>query len=109
MTRLIVSREAETDLDEVLDYLEQEAGARTVLSYAKRFRKTLLSLAEFPGAGTLRPALGRKARISIVYPYVLIYDYDDGGDTLVLLRILHGRRNITKRLVLRARSRIQKG
>ena len=27
MTRLIVSREAETDLDEVLDYLEQEAGA----------------------------------------------------------------------------------
>ena len=54
MTRLIVSREAETDLDEVLDYLEQEAGARTALSYAEQFRKSIQFVAEFPGGGAPR-------------------------------------------------------
>ena len=103
MTRLIVSREAETDLDKVLDYLEQEAGARTALSYAQRFRKSIEFIAEYPGGGAPRPALGPNARISIVYPDVLIYDYDEEIDTGTLLRIVHGRRNITKRLVLRAR------
>ena len=104
MTRLIVSRQAETDIDEVLNYLEREAGVRTARSYAERFRKSIELLTEFPGGGALRPALGPKARISIVYPYVLIYDYDEGGDTLAILRIVHGRRNITKRLVLRTRN-----
>ena len=41
MTRLIVSEEAEADLDGVLNYLEREAGGRTAGSYAERFRKLI--------------------------------------------------------------------
>ena len=49
MTRLVVSREADPDLDAVLSYLEREAGARTACSYAERFRKSIAFLAVFPG------------------------------------------------------------
>jgi plasmid stabilization system protein ParE len=35
----------------------------------------------------------------VVYPYVLIYDYARDDNTVTLLRILHGRRDITPALV----------
>ena len=34
-------------------------------------------------------------------PYILIYDYEPAEDAIVLLRILHERRNITAELVRR--------
>jgi hypothetical protein len=34
-----------------------------------------------------------------VPPYILIYDYTDTEDTLTLLRIVHSKRDITRRLV----------
>jgi plasmid stabilization system protein ParE len=36
-----------------------------------------------------------------VSQYVLIYDYTIDDDTLTLLRILHGKRNITRELLHR--------
>jgi len=45
--------------------------------------------------------LGARTRIAIVQPYLLIYDYAPGDDALTLLRILHGRRNITRALLRR--------
>jgi hypothetical protein len=39
------------------------------------------------------------SRIVIVLPYILIYDYIDEDDTLTLLRVVHGKRNITRRLI----------
>jgi toxin ParE1/3/4 len=45
--------------------------------------------------------LGPDAHIAIVYPYVLIYDYVQANDTVTLLRVLHGRRNITRDLLKR--------
>jgi plasmid stabilization system protein ParE len=38
-------------------------------------------------------------RIAIVTPYTLIYDYATDDDSIVLLRLLHGRRNITRALL----------
>jgi plasmid stabilization system protein ParE len=34
----------------------------------------------------------------IVYPYVLIYDYGNDDDTVTLLRVLHGRRDVGRML-----------
>lgn len=101
MTQLIVAREAESDRDAILNYLEQEAGSRTAAAYAERFAASLLRLRDFPALGTPRPSLGPDARVTIVYPYILIYDYSVSSDTITLLRILHGRRNITARLIPR--------
>lgn len=50
-----------------------------------------------PAYRTPRPALGPQARIWLVPPYVIIYDYDD--DLVTVLRVLHARRNITIDLI----------
>lgn len=54
-----------------------------------------------PETGSPRPSLGINARIAVVFPYVMIYDYHRDEDTLTLLRILHGRRNISQDLLRR--------
>lgn len=101
MTRVIVAAEAEADIGEILAYLEREAGRRTAVAYGERFVQAIERLADFPGHGTPRPALGSNARVAIVYPYLLIYDFNAAHDTATLLRVLHGKRDITERLINR--------
>jgi len=101
MTRLIIAREAQTDTDTILTYLEVAAGARTAAAYGERIAATLDRLIAHPRSGSPRPSLGADARVAIVYPYLLIYDYAVAEDTIVLLRILHGRRRVTSRLISR--------
>jgi plasmid stabilization system protein ParE len=78
MTRLVVTVDAEADTRDILAYLERNAGPLVAAKYGRRFRLTLQRVVDMPGMGSPRPALG------------LIYDYVAGGDTLTLLRILHG-------------------
>jgi toxin ParE1/3/4 len=99
VTRLVFSDFAEVDLNNVLNYLEREAGPLTSARYAERFRASIVQLIEYPGSGAPRRSLGLTTRIMIVYPYVLIYDYDEFEKLVIVLRIIHGRRNITKRLI----------
>lgn len=105
MTRLIVADEAEADIDDILDYLEREAGRTTAIAYAERFADAIERIIAFPGHGAPRPALGPEARIAIVYPYLLIYDFTEREDTATLLRVLHGKRDITERLIKRKSER----
>jgi toxin ParE1/3/4 len=56
--------------------------------FGRRFRATIENL-------------GSDARIAIVAPYVLIYDYTRDDDVLTLLRILHGKRDITRKVLNR--------
>ncbi len=101
MSRLIVAAHAERDLDNILTYREDTAGQGAAHAYAQRFADTLERIELFPGAGPRRAALGPHTRVTIVLPYVLIYDYNDADDDLVLLRVLHGRRRIMERLLQR--------
>lgn len=96
MTRLVVTADAETDTFAVLDHLEAKAGAQVAERYARRFRAAIERLIEMPQSGAPRPALGSDTRCLIVPPYLLIYDYALGDDIVVLLRVLHGRRRITR-------------
>jgi toxin ParE1/3/4 len=99
MTRLVVTADAEADINEILDYLKGEAGALVAEEYGRKFHLCIERLVEFPGIGPRRPSLGADARIGIVPPYVLIYDYADAEDTLTLLRIVHGKRDITRQMI----------
>ncbi len=65
--------------------------------YAADFRAVYRGLAESPAAGPPRPELGPNTRIAIVLPDLVIYDYN--SDEVTVLRVLHGRRNITRDLV----------
>ena len=99
MTTLVVSANAQNDIDQILDYLVREAGVATTARYAERFRQSIALLVDFPRSGAPRPSLGSSARIAIVYPYVVIYDYDTIDNAVIVLRIVHGKRNITRRLI----------
>jgi len=65
------------------------------------FSRVYRDLAEFPASEAPRPKLGVAARIKLVHPYVVIYDHHD--DTVTVLRVLHGHRDITIELMARPR------
>jgi toxin ParE1/3/4 len=98
MTRLIVTPQAESDVGDILDYLEQNAGLKVAESYDRRFRLAIERVVQHPATGAPRPALGRDTRMAIVWPYLLIYDHARAEDIVTLLRILHGRRRVTRGL-----------
>jgi len=101
MTRLVVTADAEADFDNILAYLKREAGVRIADDYDKRLSSAIERLVDLPETGAPRPSLGRNVRIAVVSPFILIYEYTRSNDILTLLRIIHGKRNITRDLLHR--------
>lgn len=97
MARVVVTDRAKHDLRRILSDLDERAGHRVAVRYATDFKTTYRRLADFPASGPPRPALGLKTRIAIVLPYIVIYDHED--DVVTVLRVLHGKRNITRDLI----------
>jgi toxin ParE1/3/4 len=103
MAQVRLSTVAQADFDEILDYLTQAAGTRTAADYAERLRACVNRIAEFPGLGSPRRRLGPQTRATSVDPYLIFYDAGPRSKIVHVLRILHGRRNITPRLIARGR------
>jgi toxin ParE1/3/4 len=99
MMRVVVSPEGRDDLLRIVTYLASVAGAVTADRWDRKLWKAIDSIAEFPGSGAPRPALGDDTRIVVVHPYVLIYQHARGSDTLHVLRIVHGRQKISKEML----------
>jgi plasmid stabilization system protein ParE len=99
MNRVVVSPEARNDLLEIIAYISLFAGSATAERWDRRLWKVIEDLAEFPAIGALRPALGDQTRILVVQPYVLIYEHAVGTNIVQVLRVVHGRRNIARRLL----------
>ncbi len=97
MAKITISPEADQDTAEIVDLLTTEAGANVALRYRRDFDSLFERLAMFPRSGANRPHLCRSIRIGVVEPYVAIYELD--GDHVVVLRVLDGRRNITRGLI----------
>jgi toxin ParE1/3/4 len=45
--------------------------------------------------------LGADVRIGVVTPYVVIYRHTELDDTVIVMRLIHGRRDITEHLITR--------
>lgn len=101
MIPLVVAPRARRDRDEILRYLVKEAGTAVARKFAERFRDSISRLIDMPAYGAPRPELGSECRIVVIAPYVLVYEYDVGRDQVTVLRILHGRRGITEKLLRR--------
>jgi plasmid stabilization system protein ParE len=112
MARVIVTEPAKQDVRDILTDLSERAGYGVASRYAADFKAAYRGLAQFPGSGPPRRALGAYARIKIVYPYVIIYArikivypyviiYDHEANNATVLRVLHGRRDITIQLIKR--------
>jgi plasmid stabilization system protein ParE len=97
MARVVVTELAKRDVRRILGDLHERAGLRVATRYATAFKTAYRRLAAIPAAGPPRPALGLATRIAVVPPYIIVYDH--AGDEVMVLRVLHGKRNITRDLV----------
>ena len=97
MARVIVSPRAEADAIEIIDYLENMAGAATAEKYGLLFSKVYDRLTVDPDMYAARPALGATVRVAVVSPYLVIYEHTI-PDVVHILRILHGSRRLTRAL-----------
>ena len=99
MTQVIVSPEADADFLAIVDRLTDLAGHSVANRYASDLRSIYERLSTFPEIGSPRPRLGSRTRIVILLPYVVVYEYLFPEDMVRIVRIVDGRRNITRRLV----------
>ncbi len=97
MARLVVSAYAELDAAAIVAMLADKAGSSVAARYRGEIERLFERLAQFPRSGATRRSLGRNTRIAVVPPYVVIYDLV--SDEVRILRIVDGRRNITRQLV----------
>ncbi len=101
MAKVVVSIFAISDQDEILRTLHRTSGLATVMKYDAAFRALLQELADFPGIGAPRSELGEGIRIVTINPYVVIYEGCLKAETVVVHRIVHGRRDIHGGLIER--------
>ena len=99
MARVVFTDAADNDADEIVSYLAARGGPPTVRKYQRLFDQAYDRLRKFPRSGHPRPKLGPEVRIVIAPPYLIIYDWDAAADTVTVLRIIRGSRQITKRIV----------
>jgi toxin ParE1/3/4 len=97
MTPVVVSPKADADVDNMLEHLADLAGSAVVQRYARELEAIYERLAMFPASGARRKSLGPDTRIAVLSPYIVVYDYADG--MVHIVRVLDGRRNVTRRLV----------
>jgi toxin ParE1/3/4 len=101
MTRVVFTAAADADAAFIFDDLYAKAGKSTVVKYRAAFRTLYLHLAAFPDSGALRPKIGVNIRIGIVHPYIVIYRHTEAERIVSVLRIVHGNRRITGKLLHR--------
>ncbi len=87
-----------------MDYLDDAGG----VAVAERFRQDFVAaferLATFPGSGAPRPKLGAHVRLLVLKPYSIYYEGRPKGVTVLVLRIVRGRRRVTKKLLAEGRA-----
>ena len=99
MTTRIIRAQARLDIFDILDHLELEAGAATATKFGRSFKMAIDFIVQHPRAAQTRPRLGARVRFGIVQPYNIVYAYNSETDEVTILRVLHGRRRITRKLV----------
>ncbi len=99
MARLVITASADADIAAIASDLATKAGAEVAVRYYAEFDRLYRRLEEFPESGAPRPALGPLVRIGVVAPYIVIYEYAEAEGVVTIMRILHGRRRITRHLL----------
>jgi toxin ParE1/3/4 len=91
--RVVFSRSAQADLDQLYTWLENRAGKQIAAGYTERIKNSCLALASFPERGTkrddIRPGvrtIGFERRATIVFAI--------RGDSVRILRIAYGGREL---------------
>ncbi len=95
MARVVLSGPADVDVAHILADLGGRAGAGVAGRYEAAFDNVFRRLERFPSIGAPRTKLGLTTRLCVVTPYLVIYDHAPSSDLVTILRILHGRRDMS--------------
>ena len=95
-TRVIISDLADADVAEILAEIAREACYRAGVKYNFGIERLYDRLAAHPDSCEARPKLGAHRSGG---PYLVFYRHATGDDTLSILRVLHGWRKITRKLL----------
>lgn len=87
MTRVELSREADSDLDDILDYSIAAHGRDIAEAYLRTIDAALARLAEHPKLGAPRPDLKAQMRSLPTGEHRIYYRFD--GQTVLVARVLH--------------------
>jgi plasmid stabilization system protein ParE len=101
MARLVFSALADADTAEIYTRLAANGGRKAAQRYDAAFERLYERLSEFPESGALRKTLGEHIRIGVISPFLVIYRHVLGEERLTVLRVLHGRRRVSGRLLAR--------
>lgn len=99
MAKVTISVRAQGDLQELLIDLGSRAGTSVTTRYQTDIYEFFSHVAAFPESCQARPRLGKDIRLGVVSPYSVLYRYDRNADHVLIIRILHGRRRLTRRLL----------
>ncbi|GAC1451760.1 MAG: type II toxin-antitoxin system RelE/ParE family toxin [Isosphaeraceae bacterium] len=91
MARIVRTREAEADLEEILEYLDEhspEAADR----FARVFKEKTTALSQMPEMGRSREELAPRLRSFNAENYLIFYRPTPDG--IEVVRVAHGARNL---------------
>ena len=89
--KVFVSDLADADLAEIYQYIAERSPAGAD-SFVREIARRFENLGMFPFIGRERSMLFRGMRSVVVHPYVVFYTVEPDG--IVIMRVLHGRRDI---------------
>lgn len=90
---VLISAEAERNLEEIGDYIARDEPHRAV-TYVRQLRAKCLALADFPGRFPLVPRYADEGIRRCIHGDHLIF-YRVERDRVVVLHVLHGARDYT--------------
>lgn len=99
MAKLNVTPPAKADIGDILDHLGGVAGPAVADNMNADIINAFDQLIRFPRIGAARPKLGPAVRIWTVGPYVIYDRFDADNDVVRILRLVHGKRNVTRKLL----------
>ena len=97
MAQVVLAPQALADLEVISDYIVDKSGPIDAERFIGRMIATIRNLAGIPNAsGHPVPALGTGLRCHAFGRYNIYLKYDEASDVLNVVRVLHGRRRITR-------------
>jgi toxin ParE1/3/4 len=90
--RIVWSTDADTDLEQIWNYLAQQASVARADDQIHKIVGACRQLSDWPLSGQARDTLIPGMRSVVSAPYVIFYRV--GFDAVEIVRVLHGRRDI---------------
>ncbi len=90
----LLSNDADADLDEIFDYTESEYDFNQASKYLSNLDSLFEKLVENPNLGRERKELTKGVYSIVEQEHIIFYEIRE--DYVLIVRVLHGRRDIPK-------------